>query len=308
MPTYSIVVVTWQSAEHLARLVESMNRELGDGPELVVVDNDSDDDPEAAASAWRGVTRFTRLESNAGFGTAANAGVAEAAGDAVVILNPDTELLDPHIGELAGFALSRRALAGPRVRNPDGTTQPSASGPPAGVWPWVGALLPGAFAPPPVRARTEPWRLERTTLVAWLTGACIAGPADALRRLGPFDPAIEMYGEDLDLGLRAAAEGVPSFFCPETTAILHHGGASAALRYESGPQDVVARTRRAVLRRALGERGERSARGAQILNLRLRIAAKRILGGDAERDRAALSALLSAEMPPELPPAPSQRG
>src|SRR5688500_9215473 len=121
MPTYSIVVVTWQSAGHLARLVESMNRHLADDPELIVVDNASDDDPEAAASAWRGPLRFTRLGANAGFGTAANAGVGEASGDAVVILNPDTELLDPRLGDLASFALRERALAGPRVRNADGT-------------------------------------------------------------------------------------------------------------------------------------------------------------------------------------------
>jgi GT2 family glycosyltransferase len=307
MPTYSIVVVTWQSAGHLARLVESMNRELAEGPELVVVDNASDDDPETAARAWRGSTRFTRLGSNAGFGAAANAGVAEATGEAIVILNPDTELLDPRIGDLARFAHSERVLAGPRVRNPDGTPQPSASGPPVGAWPWAGAVLPGALTPARVRARTEPWRLERATRVAWLTGACIAGPAEALRRLGPFDTAIEMYGEDLDFCLRAAAEGIASWFCPETTAILHHGGASAALRYDSGPEGVVALTRRAVLRRAFGERRERRARAAQLLNLRLRVAAKRILGGDVERERAALAALLSAGEPPELPPAPSPR-
>lgn len=305
MPPYSIVVVTWQSAGHLAALVGSMNERLADSPELVVVDNASSDDPEGAARRWRGPVLFTRLESNRGFGAAANAGVAQASGDAVVILNPDTELLDGRLGELAGFALTKRALAGPRVRNADGSAQPSASGPPVGVWPWVGAILPGALAPAALRARTEPWRLERATRVAWLTGACVAGPADALRRLGPFDPSIEMYGEDLDLCVRAAAVGVESWLCPRTTEVLHHGGVSAAQRYDAGPDEVVAQTRRAVLRRAYGERSERSARAAQLLNLRLRIAAKRILGRDPARDRAALAAALAVETAPELPPAPS---
>jgi N-acetylglucosaminyl-diphospho-decaprenol L-rhamnosyltransferase len=305
MPPFSIVVVTWQSAGHLAALVGSMNERLSGEPELVVVDNASEDDPETAAQRWRGPLRFKQLDSNEGFGAAANAGVTEATCDAVVIVNPDTELLDGRLGDLARFALTERALAGPRVRNADGSVQPSASGPPVGVWPWVGAIVPGALAPPPVRTRTEPWRLARATRVAWLTGACVAGPADVLRRLGPFDPAIEMYGEDLDLGLRAAAAGVESWFCPQTAEILHHGGGSAAQRYDDGPDEIVARTRRAVLRRAYGERRERRARGAQVLNLRLRIAAKRILGGDAGRDRAALDALLRAEDVPELPPAPS---
>jgi hypothetical protein len=52
-------------------------------------------------------------------------------------------------------------------------------------------------------------------------------------------------------------------------------------------------------------RAERSARAAQLLNLRLRIAAKRILGRNPARDRAALAAALAAETAPELPPAPS---
>lgn len=305
MPPYSIVVVTWQSAGHLAVLVESMNRHLAGNPDLVVVDNASDDDPQAAAHEWRGPTRFIGMESNAGFGAAANAGVAEATGDAVVVLNPDTELLDPRLGYLAALALDRRALVGPRIRNPDGTPQPSASGPPVGAWPWVGALVPGALAPAAVRARTEPWRLDRTAAVAWLTGACVAGPADLLRRLGPFDPAIEMYGEDLDLCLRAAAAGIPSYFAPDVCEVLHHGGASAATRYDAGPDRVVARTRGAVLRRAFGSGRERRSRLAQRLNLRLRAAAKRALGRDADRERAALEAVLSAGEPADLPPPPS---
>jgi N-acetylglucosaminyl-diphospho-decaprenol L-rhamnosyltransferase len=285
-----------------------MNARLPDDPELVVVDNASDDDPEPAARAWRGETRFLRLDSNAGYGAAANRGVAEARGEAVVLLNPDTELLDGRIGELAAFALERRVLAGPRLRNADGSVQPSASGSPVGPWPWVGAVIPGRIAPRAVRARAEPWRLDEPVRVAWLTGACIAAPRDALAALGPFDPALEIYGEDLDLCLRAADAGIPSYLHPTACDVLHHGGASAALRYDAGPERVVALTRRAVLRRAYGAPRERRAWLAQRLNLRLRLLAKGVLGLDAERERVALEAALSAARPPELPPPPSPRG
>ncbi len=302
MPPFSIVVVTWQSAGHLAALVESMNRRLDGDPELIVVDNASDDDPQSAARAWRGPASVVRLEANAGYGGAANVGVARAGSDAVVMLNPDTELLDSGLGELAAFALERDALVGPRLRNPDGSVQPSASGAPVGAWPWIGALVPGSLAPPALRAWTEPWRLDAPVRVAWLTGACVAGPRSALLELGPFDPAIEMFGEDLDLGLRAARVGVQSWFCPTCCELLHHGGASAALRYAAGPEAVVALTRRAVLRRAYGPARERRAWLAQRLNLRLRLIAKRALGRDASRERDALDAALSAARPPELPP------
>jgi GT2 family glycosyltransferase len=304
MPSYSIVVVTWQSAGHLAALVESLNARLEGEPELVVVDNASDDDPEPAARAWRGETRYTRLDSNAGYGAAANAGVAAASGDAVVTLNPDTELIAGDLGRLASLALERDALAGPRLRDPDGSVQPSAGGPPAGLWPWLGALIPGAVAPRPLRARSEPWRLSAQTRVAWLVGACVAGPRSALLELGPFDPAIEIYGEDLDLCLRATRAGIDAWFAPETCELLHHGGASASVRYGGRPEALVALTRRAVVRRAYGAAREHRAWLAQRLNLRLRVAAKRALGRDASRDRAALDAALSASRPPDLPPLP----
>lgn len=281
-----------------------MQDRLTEEPELIVVDNASDDDPEPAARRWRGPMRFILLDANRGYGPGANAGVAEARHDAVVMLNPDTELLDGGLGDLAALALERRALAGPRLRNPDGSPQPSAGGPPVGPWPWIGAAVPGALAPRSLRARTEPWRLDGEVRVAWLTGACVAGPRDVLLELGPFDPALEMYGEDLDLGLRAGRAGIESWFCPATAEVLHHGGVSSALRYEDGPEPVIALTRRAVVKRAYGAARERRGWLAQRLNLRLRIIAKRALRRDAQRERIALAAALSAARPPELPPAP----
>ena len=290
MAPFSIVVVTWQSAGDLLRLVESMNRHLDDGHELVVVDNASSDDPAGSAGAWKGDRRFIALDRNAGFGTATNAGAEAARCPGVVLLNPDSELVDSSLERLVELALTERVLAGPRLLNPDGSAQPSASGPPVGLWPWVGALVPGAIQPPAVRARTEPWRLETATRVAWLTGACVAAPREVLRKLGPFDPAIHLYGEDMDLGLRAARAGVESWFRPDVSRVVHRGGASAAVLDVEDREHRVASNRRAVLARAYGGRRETAAWLAQRANLRLRVLSKRALGRDATRETATLRA------------------
>jgi len=290
----SIVVVTWRSARDLERLIGSMTEHLGHGTELIVVDNASGDDVAARASAWPGPRRFIPLDSNLGFGAAANCGIEAAEGEATVLLNPDTELVDRSLPELARYALERRALAGPRVLEPDGSPQPSASGPPVGAWPWLGAVVPGAVQPSWLLARTEPWRLERTVRVAWLAGSCVAAPRDVLLSLGPFDRAIHLYGEDMDLGLRAARSGVPSLFCPEVARVIHRGRGSTSQRLPDGPWELIARNRRAVLGRAFGARRERAAQGAHLLNLALRAAAKRALGRDASRDRAAFRAAIKA--------------
>ena len=302
----SIVVVTWQSAPDLERLIESMTEHLGHGTELIVVDNASGDEVAARASAWPGPRRIIPLDSNLGFGAAANRGIEAAEGEATVLLNPDTELVDSSLPELARYALARRALAGPRVLEPDGSHQPSASGPPVGAWPWIGAVVPGALQPSWLLARTEPWRLERTTRVAWLAGSCVAAPRDVLLSLGPFDPAIHLYGEDMDLGLRAARAGVPSLFCPEVARVIHRGQGSTSQLLPDGPWELIARNRRAVLRREFGSRRERAAQGAHLFNLALRETAKRALGRDVSRDRAALRAAVRAPAQ-SLDPGPSNQ-
>ena len=301
---FSIVVVTWRSAGQLERLVASMNRHLEAEPELVVVENDSGEDPEPAARAWRGALRLVREPRNVGFGAAANDGVAAASGEVVVMLNPDTELVDGGLARLATAAATGGAILGPRLLNPDLSPQPSASGPPVGVWPWARALLPGALQPGWLRSRTEPWRLEHAVRVSWLTGACFAASRDLLGALGPFDPRIELFAEDMDLGLRAASAGIESWFRPDLGAVVHHGSASTELRFaEREALELAARYRTAVLRRACGERRERLAALAEQLHLGVRSVAKRGLDHDAAaRDAALLAALRRTRSVPALPP------
>ena len=282
-----------------------MNRHLDGAQELVVVDNASTDSPAEVAADWKGAHRFIALDENVGFGAASNVGVREATGEATVLLNPDTELLDDGLDRLAAEALRLRGLVGPRVLNPDGSIQPSASGPEVGPWPWVRALVPAAVQPDAIRVRTEPYRAERPLEVTWLTGACIAGPTDVLARLGPFDPALHMFGEDIDLGLRAAADGVRSRLDPVACRIVHHGQGSSTLAYGSreGWRPTGTLNWRAALRRAYGPRREWLGWLALRVNLRLRLIAKTLLGRAGDRDRAAVEAVLSARPVPELPPA-----
>ena len=284
-----------------------MNAHLDGSQELVIVDNDSADDPEAAAREWTGRVRFHQMGENAGFGAGSNAGVAQATEPVTVLLNPDTELLDGGLDRLAAAAAELGGLVGPRVLNPDRSIQPSASGPEVGAWPWVRALVPGAIQPPALRARTEPYRLERRARVTWLTGSCIAAPTGVLRRLGPFDPALHMYGEDIDLGLRAGAAGVGVWFDPGACRIVHHGQQSSQLVYGSreGWRPAGTLNWRAAVRRAYGPRREARAWRALRTNLRLRLVAKTLLGRASERDREGVRAAVEATPVPELGPPPA---
>jgi GT2 family glycosyltransferase len=174
----------------------------------------------------------------------------------------------------------------------------------------VRALIPGAIQPPALRARTEPYRLERRLPVTWLTGSCIAGPTPVLRRLGPFDPALHMYGEDIDLGLRAAAAGVRSWFDPGACRLVHYGQQSSQLAYGSreGWRSAGTLNWRAAVSRAYGPRREALAWRALRTNLRLRLIAKTLLGRASERDRAGVRGVVDAKPVPELGPPPERAG
>jgi GT2 family glycosyltransferase len=276
---YSIVVVTWQCAAHLRALVDSLDRHLDGTQELVVVDNASDDDPGDVVGNWKGDHRFLALTENIGFGAGSNEGVAVASHPTTILLNPDTEVLDDSLDRLAAFASELDGLVGPRVLNTDGSIQASASGPEVGAWPWVRAVVPGRLQPPAMLARTEPYRLDRRVEVEWLTGACIAGRTQTLRKLGPFDPQLHMFGEDVDLGLRARAAGVRSWFEPGCR-VVHHGQGSSTLVYGSREAWRATGTLnwRAAVRRAHGTRREWLAWRALRFNLRLRLVAKTLLG------------------------------
>jgi GT2 family glycosyltransferase len=271
-----------------------MNHHLDSGVELIVIDNASNDEPEAAAAQWRGKRQFERLDSNRGFGVASNRGVQLSKSEAVILLNPDTELLDSGLLRLAAFAVEHECIAGPRLLNPDRSIQPSASGSPVGAWPWLGALMPGRLQPRFARAKTEPWRFQVLTHATWLSAACLVAPRSLLDRLGPFDPTIHLYAEDMDLGLRAAAAGIDSWICPELSRVVHRRRGSTERRWPGGPEGPAALNRRAVLRRAYGPAAERRAWYAHRANLRLRVSAKRILRQDAGAELAALAATRQA--------------
>jgi N-acetylglucosaminyl-diphospho-decaprenol L-rhamnosyltransferase len=310
----SIVVVTWNSAEDLARLLASVDRHLQAPHELVIVDNASGDDSIGVAEGWPGERQLLRLEENAGFGAATNRGVVAAHHERVVLLNPDTYLVDGSLSALADLAVRTGALYGPEVLNDDGTRQPSASPPPASWEVGLAALAPHAILPPRLRFRCDPWRAPRTREVGWLTGACIAAPRSLLLELGPFDESIHLYGEDMELGLRARQHGIRSLFAPDVARVVHLGGRSAEQRFDDLGLGLKIAARRDLVRRHVGPRREMYDHAAQVTFHAGRYVAKTALrrSRDYERQWLMLARPGRARSDPPAAPAtsppPASRG
>jgi N-acetylglucosaminyl-diphospho-decaprenol L-rhamnosyltransferase len=290
----ALVTVLHDSAPELARLLDSLERHLPDA-QLVVVDSGSSDGGVELARGWRaGRADVVVLGENQGFGRGVAAGLPHVREPVTALVNPDVELLDASLAALAREALrGPERLLVPEVLRPDGAREDNAQREPGSAGLLAHALLPGAALPPPLAAVVEPWRARVPRRAGWPVASCLVARTETLRRLGPFDERVFMYAEDLDLGLRAADEGVETWFWP--AARVRHGGAHASRAAFGGePVDLLARRRREVVRERRGAGRARRDDLLQLLTFADRLALKRLTGRDADRERRQLGALLRA--------------
>lgn len=287
----TVVTAIHDSGAEIGGMIDSLAA-LGDpAPEVICVDSGSSDDGPAIA-ARLGATVIA-LEGNPGYGSACNAGVAAAAGDVCVLLNPDTRLLDDGLWRLAAAARDSRAILAPRLVDAAGHLEASAHPVPGGIDSILGALVAPRALPGRFRDRLEPFRASRPVPVGWAIGACLVASTRLLRELGPFDPAVFLYAEDMDLCLRAREAGAAVIFRPDVT-VVHAGGHSTAALGRERRLELQAIRRREVIGERLGPGALRRDDIAQELTFRLRSAA----GRRRNENLAKLSALRAAQKSP----------
>jgi GT2 family glycosyltransferase len=290
----ALVTVLHDSEPDVRRLVASVERHLPRA-HLVAVDSGSSD---GGAALVRGSSlRTTVIElDNVGYGRGSNRGLEAVEEPVTVILNPDVELLDDSLAALAAEVARdggpERILA-PVVVLPGGTRQDSVHPLPLSAPEAVTALVPPAALPPPLRLHAQPWRADHPRRAGWAVGCCIAGRTGTLRRLGPFDESVFMYGEDMELGMRAARDGVETWFWP-AARVLHHQAQSSGRAFGGEPYEMLARRRREVIRDERGALAQRADDALQLVSIGGRLAAKTLLRRPAERERERLRALRRA--------------
>jgi GT2 family glycosyltransferase len=197
-PTLSVLIVAYDSRDDLAKTLPALLPELGDGDELIVVDNKPGDGSIEVVEELAPSARIVRMGRNSGFAGGCNAGAEVATGDLLVILNPDAAPL-PGFGE----AIRRPWREGrgwsawqALVVEGDGKTINSAGNPVhfTGIV-WAGRHgRPVSEAPPAGE-------------VTALSGACLAVPIENWRRVGGFPEKFFMYHEDVDLSIRLRMAG-----------------------------------------------------------------------------------------------------
>ena len=196
-PTLSLLIVAYDSRDDLTKTLPALLPELGDGDELIVVDNKPGDGSAELVRELAPAARIVSTGANSGFAGGCNAGAAEASGDLLVILNPDAAP-QPGFGETI-----RRPWVDGRgwdawqalVTDGSGERVNSAGNPIH----FTGIVWAGGHGRPVGEAPAGE--------VAAASGACLAIPLESWRRLGGFPAEFFMYHEDVDLSVRLWSAG-----------------------------------------------------------------------------------------------------
>jgi N-acetylglucosaminyl-diphospho-decaprenol L-rhamnosyltransferase len=225
----SVVVVSFNTRELLARCLESVGAEAGRrSVEIVVVDNGSSDGSAAMVGERFPAVRLIENGANLGFAAAANRAIRSSRAAYVLLLNSDAAL-DP--GSLAALleradATPRAAIVGARLAHADGRFQASHAPFPtlfveALILTGVGRLLHGPWYP-----SRGPQESGVARAVDYVPGACLLVRRAAIEAVGLLDEQYFMYSEEVDWCYAMKRAGWQVWYEPRASAV-HRIGASS---------------------------------------------------------------------------------
>lgn len=218
----SIIIVSYNSANHLPGLLSSIKSSKDKlRKEVVVVDNASSDDSIKVAKAHPLKPKVIVSNQNQGFSKGVNLAMKHSSGKYILLLNPDTRVIGDAINKLYSFALTKNNLGAvvPRLLNSDGKPQASVYKLPTilnaikkdflGIKNSFGKYLPS----------NSTQIVEVAVMAAFLT------PRSTYEQVGGLDERFFLYYEDVEYCRRLKNLNLPIYYLP-SAKIKHAHGAS----------------------------------------------------------------------------------
>ncbi len=220
----SLIIVNWNTKDLLLRCLESVYQTTERiEMEVFVVDNGSTDGSVAAAKERFPTVNFIENDMNLGFAKANNQAISRAAGNYLLLLNPDTMAKEGAIETLISFMKAHpdSGAAGAQLLNPDGSKQNSIANFPSLATELINKsllrwLFPKTF-PGKERNYTEPIEVDS------VIGACMAVRRDAVEQVGGLDEDYFLFLEETDWCYRMKGAGWKIYHLPQAE-IYHFQG------------------------------------------------------------------------------------
>jgi GT2 family glycosyltransferase len=232
LPDVSVLIVSYNTREMTLACIASVLDQPGNTAcQIIVLDNNSSDGSAAAIGERFPDILLIRSPDNLGFARANNEAAKLATGNYILLLNPDTVVLDDAITKLLAFARANplARIWGGRTVFADGSLNPYT------CWrfmtPW--SLTTNALGLTSLLGATDlfdregygGWMRDSVRKVELVVGCFLLIESELWKKLDGFDPRFFMYAEEADLCYRSYAENAEPIFTPSAT-IIHYGGAS----------------------------------------------------------------------------------
>lgn len=231
-PQLDIVMVSYNTAELTLRAIQSVYEQTTSTSfHLIVLDNNSQDGSADRIAAAFPDLALIRSTTNTGFSGGNNLAVKQSNADHVLLLNPDTVVLDGAIDNLYQFALSKPShgiWGGVTLNNDLSINSHNAWSRPSTLTLLFSALGISKLFPNSCffnKANYGCWKRDSELEVDMVQGCFLLSKRTLWESLGGLDETFFMYGEESDFCLKAIAQGYQPIMTP-TAKIIHHGGAS----------------------------------------------------------------------------------
>lgn len=222
-PSVAIIIVTYNSAPHIAACLESLRSlRYEPAPQVVIVDNASTDDSIGLSRQHMPGALLLPQSANLGFAGGVNLGVAASDSAIVALLNPDAVVEPGWLNALvAALADPSCGLAGSKILDQGGNILRHAGGE---------VVRPALLTRHRGDGEADRGQYDAPSTAEFLTGAAIALRREVWARLGGMDAGFfPAYFEDLDLCQRVWALGLECRYVPH--AIVQHVEATTTGKY-----------------------------------------------------------------------------
>lgn len=235
-PKTSVLIVSYNTKEMTLACLRSVAAQTQTSHEVIVLDNKSQDGSAEAIAAEFPGSLLMAEQDNHGFAKGNNIAAKRARGEYILLLNPDTVVLDGAIDRLVAFAarVPQAKIWGGRTLFGDLSLNTSSCWRRMSLWNIFcrTAGLTGVL-PRSALFNSEAyggWDRSTERQVDIVSGCFFLIRRVDWETLGGFDPVFVMYGEEADLCLRAKRDvsAVPRVTSEAT--IIHYGGASERVR------------------------------------------------------------------------------
>jgi GT2 family glycosyltransferase len=227
----SIVIVNWKVKDLLEKCIQSIFEQTKDiSFEVFVVDNNSGDGSVEMVREKFPQVDLTASQENLGFAKGNNPAIKKAHGRYILLLNPDTEILDNALEKMVKFMDSNSGcgIAGCKLLNPDLSLQPSVRTFPT-LTSQVFILLKIHHLFPHSKAMykylVQNFDYEKTQEVDQVMGAFMMIRREVINKIGMLDEKFWIWFEEVDFCKRAKEAGFKILYTPEAK-IIHHFGQS----------------------------------------------------------------------------------